>query len=84
MNKSIFCQFLKKETLALSSPPHQGALGQYLIGHISQEAWNLWVAEQTKFINENKLMLYKKEDRDFLLSKLHDFFKINPQMYLNE
>jgi Fe-S cluster biosynthesis and repair protein YggX len=84
MNKLIFCQFLKKETLALLSAPYPGPLGLYLMNHISQEAWVLWINEQTKFINENRLMLYKKDDRDFLLNKLHEFFKINPQMYLNK
>lgn len=77
MAKIILCDYLKAEEIALEHNVWAEPLGEYLKGHISQKAWNLWLEEQTRLINENRLALYKSKDRDFLTEKLKEFFKIS-------
>ncbi|MCI5072862.1 oxidative damage protection protein [bacterium] len=73
MEKIIHCQKLKKNLPALSEAPLPGDFGQKVLNHISAQAWEMWIEEQTKLINEHKLQLFKKESRDLLLKKAEEF-----------
>jgi len=77
MTKKIICCYLKTEQEALLQAPLPGALGDYLLHHVSKKAWGLWLEEQTKIINENRLAVYKPHDKKLLLTKLKDFFQID-------
>lgn len=73
MEKIIYCQKLKKDLPALSEAPLPGDFGQKIFHHISAQAWDMWIEEQTKLINEHKLQLFKKEARQLLLQKAEEF-----------
>ena len=87
MNK-VHCQKLDIEADGLLEPPYPGDLGQRIYNHISQQAWNLWLAHQTMLINEYKLSLIDKKSRDFLLTEMEKFLfgggSEKPPGYKNE
>jgi len=69
----IYCEKLGIESEGLSSPPYPGELGKRIYEHISQKAWDLWIAHQTMLINEYKLSLIDKKSRDFLYAEMEKF-----------
>lgn len=73
MTKTVFCQKLKKEAKALSSPPYPGPLGQKIVETISEEAWAQWQAHQTMLINENRLSMLSPDARQFLKTEMEKF-----------
>ena len=84
----VHCQKLDIEADGLLEPPYPGDLGQRIYNHISQQAWNLWLAHQTMLINEYKLSLIDKKSRDFLLTEMEKFLfgggSEKPPGYKNE
>ncbi|MBM4222298.1 MAG: oxidative damage protection protein [Gammaproteobacteria bacterium] len=76
---NIYCQYLKGQHPAMKTAPYSDALGQYLIEHISQKAWDLWREEQTRLINEYRLQPFKSETKAFLKEKMCIFFRIQVQ-----
>lgn len=80
MSEKIFCSYLKTEEESLDQAPWPGPIGLYLKKHISKKAWLLWLEEQTKLINENRLAVYKAPDRAFLMEKLKIFFQLNDEI----
>lgn len=53
--KLIFCQYFKKVLEGFEDPFYPGLIGEKIFHNISKKAWNIWMKEQTKFINENNL-----------------------------
>ena len=45
--KIIFCEKLKIDAEALSTPPYPGELGRRIFTHISQPAWQQWLLHLT-------------------------------------
>jgi Fe-S cluster biosynthesis and repair protein YggX len=62
----VFCQKFKCKKPALASAPLPGAFGQRIFHHISQEAWGLWLTEQTKLINERRLKTFDINDQKII------------------
>ncbi|MCX7121291.1 MAG: oxidative damage protection protein [Gammaproteobacteria bacterium] len=73
MTRIIYCEKLGIESEGLSSPPYPSELGKRIYTHISQKAWDLWIAHQTMLINEYKLSLIDKKSRDFLYAEMEKF-----------
>ena len=73
MNRTVKCVKLHKEAVGLESPPLPGELGQKIFQQISQEAWQLWLAQQLMFINENRLNLVDPKARAFLMAEMQKF-----------
>ena len=73
MTHLIHCAKLGIDAEGLSSPPFSTALGQRIYDHVSQQAWELWIAHQTMLINEYKLSLIEKKSRDFLMQEMEKF-----------
>lgn len=71
--REIFCQKLHKNAEGLLKPPYPNALGQKIYDHISKEAWAMWMDQQTKLINENRLDLLNPDARQFLLKEMQQF-----------
>lgn len=71
--KKIFCKKLKKEAEALDFAPMPGALGEKIMNEISQEAWQMWVGQQTILINEYRLVLTDPKAREFLRKEMDKF-----------
>ena len=69
----MYCQKLKREAEALEKPPFPGELGQKIIKNISKEAWQLWLAQQTMIINENRLTPFEPESRALLKAEMEKF-----------
>lgn len=40
---------------ALANAPYPGPIGERILSEISQPAWDAWMLEQTKWINELRL-----------------------------
>ncbi|WP_422666644.1 oxidative damage protection protein [Candidatus Kinetoplastibacterium sorsogonicusi] len=57
---------LKTKLEALNNPPYPGEIGIYIMNNISQKAWNNWLQQQTRIINENRLNLSDIKSRKLL------------------
>jgi Fe-S cluster biosynthesis and repair protein YggX len=73
MTRMIHCAKLQKEAEGLDFPPLPGALGQRIFEHISKEAWQAWLKQQTMLINENRLNLTDARARQYLLKQTEKF-----------
>ena len=71
--RTVFCQKLKKEAPGLNKAPYPGPLGEKIYTSISQEAWSLWLKQQTLLINENRLNVLAPETRTFIEKEMHQF-----------
>jgi len=74
MANLVHCVKLKKEAEGLDFPPYPGELGKKIFGSVSQEAWQMWLGQQTMLINENRLSLADAKSRQFLKEELEKFF----------
>ncbi len=73
MARQVNCLKLHKLAEGLASPPYPGELGQRIYQHISQEAWQLWLARQIMFINEYRLNLSDPQARKLLATEMEKF-----------
>lgn len=80
MSRMIYCQKLQRESKALENPPYPGELGQKILNHISEEAWQLWLNHQTMLINEYRLSLVDAKSRAFLMEEMQKFLFENDGM----
>jgi len=74
MAHTVQCVKLKKEAEGLSYVPYPGDLGKRVYDNVSQEAWGMWVAQQTMLINENRLSPIEPRAREFLEKEMEKFF----------
>lgn len=74
MSRMVHCIKLGKEAEGLAAPPYPGELGQKIFDNVSKEAWQLWMAQQTMLINENRLSVINPEHRKFLEAEMEKFF----------
>ncbi|MFA6036612.1 MAG: oxidative damage protection protein [Legionellales bacterium] len=72
--REIFCHKLKKQAPGLNYVPFPGELGQRIYQEISQEAWQMWLQQQTMLINENRLNMTDVSARTFLTKEMENFF----------
>ncbi len=68
--KTIMCKKLQQQLPALEKAPYPGELGQKIVSHISQKAWDMWLAQQTMLINEYRLSLIDPSARSFLQEEM--------------
>jgi len=76
----VLCKKLGKELPGLKKPPLPGALGTEVFENISSQAWQLWLEEQTKLINEQQLKVFEKTSQDILKKHLIDFLGLKPSL----
>ena len=69
----MFCKKLESEQIPLDYVPVPGVLGERIFKEISQAAWNLWLIQQTKLINEYRLDLLDPKAQSFLDSEMMQF-----------
>jgi Fe-S cluster biosynthesis and repair protein YggX len=74
MSRTVHCVKLKVEAEGLARPPHPGALGQRIYENVSRQAWNDWIAHQTRVINEYRLSLAERKSREFLAQEMEKYF----------
>lgn len=71
--RTVQCAKLGQELPGLAKAPMPGPLGERLYAEISQQAWDEWIAHQTRLINEYRLVLAKPEARSFLREEMEKF-----------
>jgi Fe-S cluster biosynthesis and repair protein YggX len=74
MARTVQCVKLGREAEGLDFPPLPGALGKRIFEHVSKEGWQMWVQQQTRLINENRLSLADPKARKYLLEQTERFF----------
>ncbi len=74
MSRTVHCVKLGIEAEGLDHPTMPGALGQRIFDNVSKQAWQQWVAHQTRLINERHLSLVQAKDRKFLAEEMEKFF----------
>lgn len=74
MARMVHCVKLDKEAEGLLAPPYPGELGKQVYLNVSKEAWQMWLAHQTRLINEYRLTPLEPEARKFLEDEMHKFF----------
>jgi Fe-S cluster biosynthesis and repair protein YggX len=70
----VKCVKLGREAEGLDFPPLPGDLGKRIWENVSKEAWQMWQAQQTRLINENRLNLADARARKYLLDQAEKFF----------
>jgi len=73
MVRMVFCRKYQQELAGLLQPPYPGAAGADIFANVSQKAWQEWLAEQTRLINEKHLSMLNVEDRKFLNEQMQLF-----------
>lgn len=85
MSERVFCAKLKKEGERLARKPVPGELGERIHREISREAWEMWLAQQTMLINENRLTTFEPQARAFLQERMVAFLfadqDVAPEQY---
>lgn len=74
MGRTVYCVKLKRELPGLEKPPFPGSLGQRIYEQISQQAYNMWPAQQMLIINHYGLNMADPEARKILRDQMEDFF----------
>ncbi|MDR3415279.1 MAG: oxidative damage protection protein [Nevskia sp.] len=74
MSRTVHCIKLGKEAEGLPKPPIPGALGQRIYENVSRQAWQDWLAHQTRLINEYRLVLADAQARKFLSEEMEKYF----------
>ncbi len=74
MARMVNCIRLGREAEGLDFPPLPGALGKRLWENVSKEAWQGWLQQQTRLINENRLSLADPKARKYLLEQTERYF----------
>jgi Fe-S cluster biosynthesis and repair protein YggX len=74
MTRTVHCVKLGREAEGLDRPPYPGALGQRIFDNVSKQAWQEWIAQQTRLINEYRLALADPAARKFLAGEMEKFF----------
>jgi len=73
---TIKCKKLGMLAPALPNPPFPGKLGEKIQKEISQPAWDSWLIEQTKIINELRLDVTTADNQNLLENKMLEFLFI--------
>ena len=74
--RKVKCAKFGVELPGMKRKPFNDEFGQRIYDHVSQDAWNLWLKEMTKIINEYRLSMAKQEHQQYLRKvMLHFFFK---------
>ncbi len=74
MARMVKCVKLGRAGEGLDFPPLPGELGKRIWENVSKEAWQMWQAQQTRLINENRLNLADARARKYLLEQAEKFF----------
>lgn len=73
MTNTVYCEKLHKELPSLNEAPLPGAMGERILQHISQQAWDLWLNHQTMIINEYRLSMIDPKSRAFIREEMEKF-----------
>jgi Fe-S cluster biosynthesis and repair protein YggX len=72
--RMVDCVKLGRRLPGLASPPRPDELGKRIFEHVSAQAWQLWLNQQTILINHYGLNMADPQAREFLTKQLEEFF----------
>lgn len=75
--KLVFCKKYGREMEGLDKAPLQGNIGQYILRHISAQAWQDWVEAQIKIINEERLDLSEEKAQKRLYQQMVEYLNLD-------
>ncbi|MBH03661.1 oxidative damage protection protein [Salinisphaera japonica] len=74
MSHTVQCVKLGYEAEGLPRQPLPGDLGKRIYDNVSMMAWQQWMQEQTRLINEYGLHLADPKAREFLAEQTEEYF----------
>ena len=74
MTRMVQCVKLGKEAPGLERQTYPGELGKKIFDNVSQEAWQMWMRQQTILINEYRLTPIDPQHRKMLETEMEKFF----------
>lgn len=74
MSHTVQCVKLGRQAQGLPRQPLPGDLGKRIYENVSMEAWQQWMQEQTRLINEYGLHLADPKAREFLVEQTEEYF----------
>ncbi len=74
MPRMVYCVKLKREAEGLDAPPFGGALGKRIFEQVSKEAWQGWLEQQKRLINEMRLSGIDPKARKYILEQTERYF----------
>ncbi|MFN0316076.1 MAG: oxidative damage protection protein [Burkholderiales bacterium] len=74
MPRTVMCIKLGREAEGLGFPPYPGALGQRIFDNVSKAAWQEWLEQQKRLINEMRLSLADAKARKYLAEQMEQHF----------
>lgn len=74
MSRTVQCVKLGRQAQGLPRQPLPGELGKRIYENVSMEAWQQWMQEQTRLINEYGLHLADPKARQFLAEQVEEYF----------
>ena len=76
---TVFCKKLKKEENALTRAPFPGKIGIIIKNNICETAWQQWLTQQTKIMNEYRLDPMSSKTQAFLYEEMIDFLDLKEE-----
>ncbi|MDM8569965.1 oxidative damage protection protein [Thiotrichales bacterium HSG1] len=73
MGRMVNCVKLGKEAEGLKFLPYPGELGKKIYNNISNEAWQMWIKQQTMIINEYRLSPADPKAREMIEEEMQKF-----------
>ncbi|MEN8215924.1 MAG: oxidative damage protection protein [Pseudomonadota bacterium] len=73
MTRMVNCVKLGREAEGLKFPPYPGQMGQKIFENVSNEAWQMWLKQQTMLINEYRLSPADPKTRKMLEQEMEKF-----------
>ena len=70
---AFICGVTGRPGTQLEKPPFRGKLGEKIYETVSQETWQLWLAQGTKVINELRLDLSRPDHQDVYDEQMIEF-----------
>jgi Fe-S cluster biosynthesis and repair protein YggX len=74
MARTVRCVKLGREAEGFDFPPYPGALGKRIYEEVSKEAWQGWLDQQKRLINEMRLSLADPKARQYLAQQMEQHF----------
>ncbi len=74
MSRTIQCIKLGREAEGLDFPPYPGELGKRIYENVSKPAWQEWLEQQKRLINEMRLSLADAKARKYLAEQMEQHF----------
>lgn len=73
----VFCKKFGQELPGLPSAPLKGPVGDVILNHVSEEAWNEWLETQMKIVNEERLDLSEEKAQKRLFEQMVTYLGLN-------